>query len=147
MTASTIPAAIDGLIALLAASASLTGVQIVDGQPTVNIDSDVIAVGYAEDGAAVSSQQDPRGLGAQRRAEVFDISCTISCWNGKPNTKVVRDRAFVLFDACETAIAAEATLGGAVIYGQVTQTSLTQLQTDAGAVCDLVFTVACESRI
>ena len=147
MSTSTVPDAVDGLLALLTASTALRGVQIIDGQPTQTPTKDVVAVGYAEDGAAITTSQTPRGLGNQRRAETFDIACTISAWTGAMVAKTVRDRAFAIFDACETAIVAGATLGGAVIYAGVTQTSVSQYQTDQGAVCDLVFTVSCESRI
>ena len=147
MTTSTIPTAIDGLIAIFAASADLYGVQIFDGQPTTNTDKDCIAVGYVEDGAAVDFTQTPRGLGNLRREEKFTIACTIISWRGSTVAKTVRDRAFALFNACQTAVSTGGTLSSSVIFGEVTQGSVSQFQTDQGAECNVVFTVSAESRI
>lgn len=147
MSTSTIPDAIDGLVALLGASTSLRGVKVFDGQPVTDTPKDFIAVGYAEEGQAVSFRQEPRGLGNQRRGETFDIACVVSAWNGSTNPKTVRDRAFALYGACETAIRNGATLGASVIFSQIVSGGVSQFQTEQGAVCDIEFTVSAESRI
>lgn len=147
MSTSTIPAAIDGLLAVLAASTSLRGVTIFDGAPLTDTAKDFIAVGFVEDGAAIEAQQTPRGLGNLRRGESFTISCVVSSWRGGTVAKTVRDRAFELFGFVEDAVRAGGTLSGSVIFGEITQSSVSQYQTDMGAVCDIQFTVSCESRI
>ena len=141
------PAALDGLVAVLSASAALRGVQIFDGQPTTDTPKDFIAVGFSEDGPAVSFNHSPAGLGNARRAETFDITCVVSSWNGGTNAATVRNRAFAMFSACEAAIRAGGTLNASVLFAQVVQGSVTQMQTEQGAVCDVEFSVSVESRI
>lgn len=147
MSTSVIPAAIDGLLSILASATGLSGVQVVDGQPTTNTAKDVVCVGYTDEGQAVSFEQAPKALGNLRRDESFEITCMVSAWNGNTIAKTVRDRAFDLFAACETAIRDGATLNGSVIFAEVRSGSVSQYQTDQGAVCDVQFTVAGYARI
>ena len=143
MATSSIPAAIDGLLGLLRASADLRGVEIIDGEPTTNTPKEFIAVAFAEDGGeVVSGMQVVATIGNLRRSETFDISCFVSAWTGSTATKVVRDRAFDLYAAVENAVRAGGTLGGSVIFADISQESFAQYQTDQGAVADIAFTVA-----
>lgn len=142
MATSTIPAAIDGLIAVLSASSSLSGIKIFDGQPTIDTPKDFVAVAFTDEGQAVSGRQEPAGLGNLRRSETYEITCMVSAWNGSTVTKKVRDRAFALFAAVETAIRAGGTLNGSVTFADIAQIGVAQYQTEQGAVVDITFTVA-----
>lgn len=143
MATSSIPAAIDGLLALLRASSELRGVEIVDGEPTTNTPKDFIAVGYAEDGGeVVSGQQAAATIGHLRRSETFDITCFVSAWNGSTSMKSVRDRAFALYAGVENAVRTGGTLGGSVIFADIAQESFAQYQSDQGAIADITFTVS-----
>lgn len=143
MATSSIPAAIDGLLGLLRASSALRNVEIIDGEPTTNTPKEFIAVAFAEDGGeVVSGQQAPATLGNLRRSESFDIACFVSAWNGGTVMKTVRDRAFALYAAVEDAVRTGGTLGGSVIFADISQESFAQYQTEQGAVADISFTVA-----
>ena len=143
MATSSIPAAIDGLLGLLRASAGLRGVEIIDGEPTTNTPKEFIAVAFTEDGGeVVSGQQASVTMGNLRRSETFDISCFVSTWTGSTSAKTVRDRAFDLYAAVENAVRTGGTLGGSVIFADIAQESFSQYQTDQGAVADISFTVA-----
>lgn len=142
MATSTIPAAIDGLIAVLAASPDLKSVKIIDGQPTTETPKDFVAVAYAEDGDAVSGMQEPASLGNLRRSETYEITCMVSAWNGGTVMKSVRDRAFEIFGAVETAVRAGGTLDGSVTFADISRIGLSQYQTEQGAVADIMFSVA-----
>jgi len=143
MATSSIPAAIDGVLALLAASTALTGVQIIDGQPTIDVPLDFIAVGYAEEASdSITGKQDPQTLGNLRRSEVYSISCEISSWTGATTMKTVRDRAFLLMAGVESAIRADGTLNGSVIFADFGGSiAVAQVQTVQGAVVTIRFTI------
>lgn len=143
MSTSSIPEAIDGIIATLKASQGLRGVDIIDGAPTTNTPKDFIAVAYAEDGGeVVSGVQTILAMGNLLRDESFDVVCRVSAWNGGTDMKKVRDRAFELFAAVETALNSATTLGGAVTFAQIAPVGFAQYQTDQGAVADIDFTVS-----
>lgn len=148
MATSSIPAAIDGLLSILGAASGLRGVMILDGEPTTNTAKDFVAVGFSGDdgGEAVGGQQAPATIGNLRRSETYDIHCLISAWNGGSSMKTVRDRAFTLFAAIEDAVRTGGTLGGAVIFADITQTSFSQYQTEQGAVADLAFDVSVKAN-
>lgn len=142
MATSTISNALAGLIAILRASSGLRGIEIIDGQPTTNTPKDFVAVGYSENGAAISGGQEPATLGNLRRSETYDIACQVSAWTGSTDIVAVRERAFTLFAAVETAVRNDATLNGAVIFSDIGSIDVSQYQTEQGAVVDIDFTVA-----
>lgn len=144
MPSSTVPAAIDGLLALLASQSALAApVEIIDGQPTTSTPVDYVAVGIADgDSPSVDGSQDWSQIGMQRRKEDYTIRCEASSWSGGGSTKERRDRAFALFAACEAAVRADPTLGASVIQAAVGDTfSVIQAQTTQGPVCTVNFTV------
>lgn len=145
MTTSTIPAAIDGLLALCAAEATLAGVLIHDGTPMSDEDAEYVAIGYSDVGdgnvESVSARQEPATLGNLRRSETADINCQVCAWSGDTDMKAVRDRAFELFGGVETAVRSDGTLGGAVIFADIGSYSIRQLQTTTGALVLINFTV------
>ena len=144
MAHSTIPAALDNLIAALRSETQLSGVQIIDGQPITDLPGDFILVGFGDDtGASVSGSQVPASLGNLRRAEQFTINCEISAWQGSTEMKIVRDRAFQILGCVEDVVRANASLNDAVIFSDFGQSiDLNQIQTAQGAVAVIKFTIA-----
>ena len=144
MATSTIPAALDGILAGLRGAAALTGITIFDGQPTTDDDPDFIAIGFGDDiSPAVSGKQEPAALGNLRRSETYDINCEVSSWLGDSVTKTVRDRAFTNLAAIENVIRNDGTLAAAVTFGDFGgNIQVLQVQTNQGAVCSIRFTLS-----
>lgn len=141
---STIPAAIDGLLALLTSQPALAApVEIIDGQPTTQTPIDYVAVGIADgDNPSVDGSQDWSQTGMQRRKEDYTIRCEVSSWSGSGTTKERRDQAFALFAACEAALRADPTLNASVIQAEIAADfSVIQTRTKKGPVCTINFTV------
>lgn len=155
MATSAAPAAIDALLAILRAAPDLAGVRIIDGPPGVNFtETDRIYVGWSSTGdQAVDIQQAFASAGARLRDEDASISCYIEARTGSKDMQVVRLRAFAILAVVENALRAtnaapEApTLGGAVLWSDLTAAGLDQLQTDMGALAGLAFTVHTRARI
>lgn len=152
MATSTIPAAIDGLLTALRASADLAApVKVVDGYPRFRITNvDLVAVG-GKDEPVAAGEQTPAGLGAQSREERYSLTVYCSSSRGGENQKVVRDRAFELMAAVETVLRTDGTLGGAVRFAQVGG-DITLLETDAdtagqGVFAEVSFLVDVQARI
>ena len=142
MATSTIPAAIDGLIKVLKSTTGLRNLTIFDGQPTNNTPKDYICVGWLDEGAAIIGTQTPASLGNLRRSETYDINCLASTFNGGTDMRVARDRAFLIFGIIEDAVRDNATLNGAVMFAEITNFNVTQMQTAEGATVDIEFSVS-----
>ena len=143
MTATSIPAVLDALVQKFRATA---GVQVIDGQPLRDdIEPDVIVVGYSP----VQPSVDAAEYTPEIRGEIerFDVACLASSWSDQQSAKVVRDRVFGLYDSVDGALAADPTLGGAVIRALVRVLGLDQAQTDKGATATIEFTVRVDGFI
>lgn len=150
MATSTIPAALDNLIAALKSDTFLNSVQIIDGQPTTDLPGDYILVGFGDDmGSSVSGSQVPASLGNLRRQETFQINCEVSAWQGSTVMKTARDRAFSILARVEDVVRSDATLGGSVSFADFGQMmDVTQIQTQQGAVVTINFNISVKiSRI
>ena len=147
MSTSRIPAAIDALVSIFAAA--LSDVQILDGPPNVNLASDFVTVGwspYAD--TAVDAQQQFVSLGTQRREEDFTIACYADSYSGDTGASARRARVFQLVGAAETALRADATLGGVLtLWAEMGDTTLHQEIDDRGLVVGVTFHVHCKTRI
>ena len=144
MPTSSIPKAIDGLIANLKADKSFAAVTILDGQPTTELPGDYVAIGFSDgEGVSISGSQDPSTLGNSRRQERYSISCEVSSWIGSSNMKTARDRAFAILANVENVIRADGTLKGAVIFADFgSSINVSQIQTSQGAVVTIAFDIA-----
>lgn len=144
MATSTIPAAIDGIIAGLKAYNALKGVTIIDGQPLTDLPDDYVAIGFADDmSEAISGNQEPAGLGAQRRQEMYTINCEVSAWTGSTVMKTARDKAFSILASVENVVRHDGTLGKAVIFADFgANMSVAQIQTEKGATVVIRFDIA-----
>lgn len=154
MATSRVPAAVDALLAVLRAAPGLAEAAIVDGPPAVNLSEPRrIHVGW-QPGAdsAVSLQQEFNAAGARTRNEAFQIACYAESRAGDKHMKARRDEVFALVAEVETALRATSdipdapTLGGTVLWSELTAGDLVQLQAE-GSLAGLAFTVTCQARI
>lgn len=153
MTASTIPAVIDALIASFGTALGTSNVM--DG-PGVTDDTltDYVLVGVADPDAdsvaeAATSQQSWAWLGHQMRDETVVVHCVAVSWNGDGVAKTARDSVFSMVATVTTAIQNDPTYGvsGALYVQGVTSMSLHQLSDENGTIAFLPFDVTVRSRI
>ena len=147
MSTSRIPATIDALVSIL--STALPDVQVLDGPPNVNLESDFVTVGwspYAD--TAAEAQQQFASLGTQRREEDFTIVCYADSYSGDTGASVRRARVFQLVGVVETALRTDATLGGVLsLWAEMGDSTLHQEIDDRGLVVGVTFHVHCKTRI
>lgn len=155
MTTSRAGAAIDALLAILWAAPALSNVAVIDGPAATNYTARRrLYIGWAPGAEqAASVTQEFAYVGARRRDEDFTISCYAEVRAGDKDMGLRRAAVFELLAEVEDALRAtdaapEApTLGGVVLWAHLTTGSLTQVQTENGALAGLEFTVACRARI
>jgi hypothetical protein len=154
MAASAVPGAIDALIALIAATDPT--LQVNDGW-SISPQPRMVLVGVTDQTPTTSLTHAWAGIGAQRQDESFDIPCVIWCASGDKTQKTVRDEAFAILDAIETALLATSTsrtLNGAltppgvaeIVTGAFDQTN-TDDEAGEGRQARIYFTVRCTSRL
>jgi hypothetical protein len=144
MATSSIPRAIDGLIANLKADKAFAAVAIIDGQPTTDLPGDYVAIGFSdESSASIVGNQDVAALGNLRREEKYTISCEVSSWVGTTVMKTARDKAFAILANVERVVRADGTLNGAVMFADFgSSVTASQVQTTNGAVVTIVFDIS-----
>ncbi|MEV1245088.1 hypothetical protein [Nonomuraea sp. NPDC049750] len=141
---STIPAALDALVAL-AARAWPDDVQVLDGGPTVEVKDDVIAIGYSgsESQPDVQSRVTGEQLELEPDREAYDVWCMFSAWrgdahrDGKPDARTVRRRAFELLAGFRDELGRDSRLGGTVMMARLSTVDVTADQTRNGPVCTI----------
>jgi hypothetical protein len=140
---SSVPAAVAALVAAFKASAGLAGVLVLDG-PGLTAAGGVegVAVGYSGDQNAddVTGTSAPEGLAPADR-ERYAVSCVIEVIDPGGDIAAARTRAYALHAACGAAIAADRTLGHAVLQASTGMGSLRQQQTTGGALARVTFPV------
>jgi hypothetical protein len=156
MTTSAVHAAINALVVRFETAPALDGVRVIDGPPpsTNFSEPDRLYVGWAPGAEqAAELQQSFASAGARRRDEDGAISCYVETRAGDEDMALCRARVFELLAVVEdelraTAAAPDApTLGGTVLWSELTTGSLIQEQGPDGALAGLVFTVAYRARI
>lgn len=149
MATSTIPAAVDALVAGLTGAAGLSGVDVFDGPPMTGENPDFVCVGYdpTDPLNSVEADQVPASLGNRAREESYEIICSLAAWSGSESMSARRVRAMDLFAAVEAWVRANITLNGVVRSAQISTYSLVQEQTDQGASAGLRFRIACSARL
>jgi hypothetical protein len=146
---SSVPGAIAGVLAAFRASADLARpVDIRDG-PVVTGSAAVDAViagwhGMENDELAVEGQGTTEGLAGLPDREQYSIRCAAMSLSGTGNVVAARTRAYELLAACGAAIAADRTLGGAVMRASVGASSLFQEPAD-GMRAVVQFSVDCDA--
>ncbi|MFI1767520.1 hypothetical protein ACH41H_36485 [Streptomyces sp. NPDC020800] len=145
---SKLPDSIDALVQIFTVAEGLNGVTIRDGASVSQARiTEVVTVAYTgEDGASDAEALVQReGLGGNPDREQLTIRCVAAVLTGGTNLKAARARAYELFTAAATAIAADRTLGGVVMSAMVSAHQLTQGQIDQGAQAAITFTVTCDA--
>lgn len=144
MATSSIPRAIDGLLAILKEDKAFAAVSIIDGQPTTDLPGDYVAIGFSdESSASITGSQDIAALGNLRRDEKYTIACEVSSWVGSTVMKTARDRAFTILAHVERVVRANGTLNGAVMFADFgSSVTASQVQTTSGAVVTIVFDIS-----
>lgn len=146
--ASTVPAAINGLMEAFKASDGLSGVKVLDG-PAITSQAalKVLAVGWTSvtGEVAVEAQSVPDALGGQRSEEEYVVRCTVAVLVGSTDVGAARESAYSIFSAACDAVGQDQRLGGAVMRAYVGGHSLVPEQTDRGMQINLVFEVNVEA--
>lgn len=144
---STIPAALDALVAL--AKRAWPAVQVIDGGPTTNVQKDVIEIGYSGSPSEpdVRSTMTSEQLEMQPDLERFDVMCMVSAWRGdahrggEPDARTTRTRAFELLAGIRAELARDSRLGETVMMARLSTLDMVADQTDEGPVCTVRFVV------
>ncbi len=142
--------AIPGVLAALAAvlTAALPGVEVTDGPPLRNSAAmEALAVGYSpsEDVDAAEVTTATGGLGGTPDRETILIHCSLGVLNGDRDLTAARARAYELHSATGAALAANPSLGGAVMKAQMGDHSLRQSDTDTGMLARVNFTIRADA--
>jgi hypothetical protein len=154
MATSSIPAAVDYLVAAARALPGLTTDAVSDGFPTSSTNP-AFAIGVVPfDEGDTPNEVVHAQLGAQMEREYYDIPCEIAAGvgGGEEAAKTARDQAFAIYDAFVTKVRQDRTLGNALHSGAALVTRMRMDQTATpeeagnGRVCSIKFVVRCENR-
>jgi hypothetical protein len=155
--ASTVPAAIAGLVAALKAQ-ELPGVEVYDG-PAVSESTalEVIMVGFTgETMSRTGAYPEPEqpeidvtstldgNLALLPVREQYPIRSLIAVLNGAQDVTAATERAYELLAAVGSAVAADKKLGGAVAMATLGNHATTRSQTSRGALVSMMFEVMCD---
>ena len=155
---STIPAALAGLMATLTAWPDLEGVEVRDGPKVTESKAlEVIGVGWTGEKMARTGAY-PENVSPMAEVtttvdtlsltiafETYPIRNVLAVLNGGRDIEPARTRAYALLSACGAAIAADKKLGGAVGMAYLGNHSMTQEQTQRGALVTIAFEVNCQA--
>lgn len=145
---STVPAAINGLVAVFKAADGLSGVTVLDGPAIASQAAlKVLAVGWTSvmGEVAVEAQSAPDALGGRRSEEEYTVRCTVAVLSGSTGVGAARESAYGIFGAACDAVGQDQRLGGAVMRAYVGGHSLVPEQTDRGMQINLTFEVNVEA--
>ncbi|MEW2442788.1 hypothetical protein [Micromonospora marina] len=158
MATSSIPAAIDYLVATARTLAAVGGasppVPVFDGWPDGRAER-ALVVGITPEDPATDDQVTHGQLGAQTQWEEFTIPCIIWARRaGGDAMRLARLDAFAILDALDTHLrsADGRALGGALKSGTAIAANVVVRQTGSaeeagdGRVCEISFDVVCRSR-
>lgn len=145
--ASTVPTAITGLVEALRAVPDLAGI-VHDGPEMSNGSAtEYIAVGFlganAEDDTAVEGNLAIEGMATSPNRETYTVRCSAQAVDGGTDITAARGRVYDLLAQVGAGLAADTTLGGAVMQASIGDVSLAQTQDSRGAVATLAFGVDC----
>ncbi|MEU1122131.1 hypothetical protein ABZ371_00725 [Streptomyces sp. NPDC005899] len=156
MATSAAHAAINALVVRFETANDLTEVRVIDGPPPATnfSEPDRLYVGWAPGAEqAAEIQQRFAGAGARQRDEDATISCYLETRAGDEDMALCRARVFELLAVVEFELRATTgrpeapTLGGVVLWSELTAGALIQDNGPDGALAGLVFTVAYRARI
>lgn len=153
-TASTVPDALDALIACANTAAAAVkasigeDVQVVDGGAKLNNRTRLI-VGYAAGAAgdAVEDTQSNAGLGVARDMESYAVACQVETFVNNGKFTDLRRAAYAVLDAFHDAIVADKTLGHVVMSARIAEVGyVPTIPQGSGPTVTLPFRVQIEAR-
>jgi hypothetical protein len=146
---STVPDALAALVAALQAAPDLAGVGIVDGPVVANASAkEVITIGREDENTstvAIEGEFTLDGMAVSPSREGYSINCGASVIKGSADIAGARTRAYELLAAVGGVLAADPTLGGAVMNARLGIHHLTQRATQRGIVASVAFAVDCDA--
>lgn len=151
MATSSVPAAIDWLVATASALPETEGVIVSDGF-TPRRGDQFLLIGIEDEDTETEGVLGWAALRSRSPAETYDIPCLISCFApASADAKTARDAAFTIFNALWSAVLADKTLGGALHGGTASVAGLRLMQTNdpeeagSGRRASIYFTVRVEA--
>lgn len=145
-----VPAVLDALVALCETAPGIgaDGVQVIDGQPLVVQDPDIVVVGWSPVRPTTEINQTRQNLAATRDQEVYDLPVLCSAERGDPDMRLVRARVVELVDAFSTALMRDRRLGGACLMAQISQVTWEQAAVDGGvaATAEVLITITAMTK-
>lgn len=149
MWGAAVPNAISALVTALKNSPDLDADNVLDGAEVsgrVLPESVVVGLSSLEnDPTAAEGQFSLEGMAVMPNRERFVIRCEAMVINGTTTIAEKRDRVFQLLAAAGQAIAANHTLGGAVLNAYISDYRLIQPQSSDGAGVAVLFGVTCDA--
>lgn len=143
--ASTLPAAIDGLMAVFSAAPALSGVVVSDGASVAAASTaKLLAVGFSVGGDDLSATLSigPEDFSGAREREDYDILCAASVVTGDADQSLSRTAVFAIYAAAYEAVRSDPTLGGAVMRARPGDFTLHQSASSRGRAATVQFTVS-----
>lgn len=155
MATSAVPGAITALVSILQAATKLEDVDVIDGPPTDDVNTqDILCVGWSPQGdQSAELVQNFNAAGARTRDEDFTIVGYVEVWSGDADFPAIRNRVFEILGIVEQVLRATSSnptapdLGGAVMWAHLTRGVLLQTHNSQGARAGLAFTLSCHARI
>lgn len=143
-----VPRVIDALVAMLAEAPGLEGIQIIDGQPMVALDPEIIVVGWSPVRPTTEVTQTRQNIAATRDQETYDLVCLVSSERGDHDIRLVRTRVEELLNAFNAALAKNRRLGGACLMAQISQVTWEQAAVEGGvaATAEVLITVTAMTK-
>ncbi len=143
-------AAVDQLVTLFTGAVA-ADVTVVDGYPGPNIPEKIVAIGGTP-GPIITWHSKPAELGANRREELYTITCVASvAYGGEADQEAtVRADLGTIIGALEAAIHANPTLSGTVRYAQIVHglfAGTDAVTAERGRMWTLTFDVECTARV
>lgn len=144
---SAVPGAVDALVAALQGAPGLAEFTVRDGPSTSREQPQrVLYVGWSGgEGSDVESDVALEGLGAVPDREQFTVQCALAVVDGGGDIAAARAAAYGALAAVGAAVAADRTLGGAVMRANIGAHTLAQDQNSAGAQATIVAGIACDA--
>lgn len=143
MWGSSVPDAVDGLVAVLK-QADLDDCDVIDGLAVGGSSRTAaltVGAGSDDDPTAVDGSSAREGLGGGRDREQYGIRCVLEVSNGSGDLPATRRRAYALMGTAGDALAANQTLNGAVLMASLGVHGFSQDQDERGAIAIIAFTV------
>jgi hypothetical protein len=124
------------------------GIQVIDGQPLVEQDPDVIVVGWSPVRPTTEINQERQNASATRDQETYDVPLLFSSERGDPDMRLVRGHVEGMVNAFNTALIGDRRLGGACLMAQISAVTWEQAQIEGGvaATAEALLTVTAMTK-